>query len=180
MHSPELISNARFTSISTFLQIPGSCVLGVYVLQSIMFSAKKSMCRDEMDLPTCALILWLGDLRFQEITWFTWGHTVAGTGQKPVCHTANLQQKWFSLLHRSRCHSWPPTLSILLKLERRRGLGGTRRQLKVSFFLNFLTLIWHCWDWQSFFQSNYRHLKLTKTQVFTQAFDKIQNVFVSV
>lgn len=57
MHSPELISNSRFTSISTFLQIPDSCVLGVYVLLSIMSSAKKSMCRDEMGLPTCALIL---------------------------------------------------------------------------------------------------------------------------
>lgn len=142
-------------------------MLGIYVLLSIISSAKKSMCRNEKGLPTCALILWLEDLRFQEIMWFTWGHTVAMTGQKPACvpHCKPIA-KMFSLLYWSKYHSQSPTLSIWLSLERRRGVRKKRGRLKVCFFLDFLTLIWHWWDWQSFFQSNHRHLTLTKTQVF--------------
>lgn len=62
MHSPRLIGNreSRLTSTSTFLQIPDSAVLGVYMVLGIVPSAMKGISRDKRGLLTWALIWWLG------------------------------------------------------------------------------------------------------------------------
>lgn len=51
----------------------------------------------------------------QGATRFTWGRTAAVTGQRPVCHAANLQQKCFCLRTRRRQRSWPSARLFNLK-----------------------------------------------------------------